>query len=329
MYKSIYPLLILIIVLSCDNNDDDIIPDGPPVANAGEDITIEERSEFVLDGSKSNDPNNDIVKYEWKVIDNKFEDNINIFPNNKNDSIKNLITIPDIGEYIFELNVTDSKGESSKDTVRIKAVSIPCGIEEDISLKLLSDNSFDKQDDWVFEVGERGNSSVSITDGKLIIDSGNKDEIVDASATLNLDNLNIATNSKLYFEIDIEKFKRPYLQVSDFDPNDYLYTNIDIVLFNTVLNFKANYIPSWGNDNVRPRIRYPYLDNKKVIILYDLGSNEYSVCIDNRDISYSLEVNPSSSPKNYVKIRTRPDEAYPVFFNNIIILKDLKIYTVE
>ncbi|MBX2925309.1 MAG: T9SS type A sorting domain-containing protein [Chitinophagaceae bacterium] len=93
----------------------DIIPE-PPVANAGDEMisVILPQKEVMLDGSASHVSVGTIVKYEWNLISGasgvQIED-----PSSDITNVSGL----NMGEYLFELTVTDSKGMKAKDTVRV------------------------------------------------------------------------------------------------------------------------------------------------------------------------------------------------------------------
>lgn len=88
----------------------------PPVANAGADQTITLPVNSVnLDGSKSSDPDNNIVSYLWTKISGTASLTI------ANDTaVQTQITNLTEGIYEFELKVTDAGGLSDKDTVKVE-----------------------------------------------------------------------------------------------------------------------------------------------------------------------------------------------------------------
>ena len=85
-----------------------------PVANAGVNQTLPfGTSSVTLDGSKSSDPDGTITVYKWGLISGAavtVSDSANSKP---------VITGLQGGQYIFELTVTDDKGASSTDQVKI------------------------------------------------------------------------------------------------------------------------------------------------------------------------------------------------------------------
>lgn len=87
----------------------------PPIALAGPDqqITLPTDS-ILLDGSASRDPDGKISTWLWKKIEGPVSFSVATVANSKT-VIKNLIG----GVYQFELNVTDDRGTSTKDTVQI------------------------------------------------------------------------------------------------------------------------------------------------------------------------------------------------------------------
>lgn len=87
----------------------------PPIAIAGSDQQITLPTDSIsLDGSASNDPDGKINAWLWKKIDGPASFSIAAEANSKT-VVKNLLG----GVYRFELNVTDDKGASAKDTVMI------------------------------------------------------------------------------------------------------------------------------------------------------------------------------------------------------------------
>lgn len=93
------------------------ISNRPPVANAGNDTTIQLQMNLaiILDGSKSVDPDNNIKNYAWKQISGPPASNIS-----KPNSIKTEVSDLLQGIYQFELTVTDSGGLFSKDTMQVR-----------------------------------------------------------------------------------------------------------------------------------------------------------------------------------------------------------------
>jgi len=87
----------------------------PPVAHAGKDTVITLPSNSVnLDGSASNDPDNNITAYQWTKMEGPSSFNI-VNANSVTTQVTNLSE----GVYQFELKVTDADGLFSKDTLQI------------------------------------------------------------------------------------------------------------------------------------------------------------------------------------------------------------------
>ena len=90
----------------------------PPVANAGNDTTIEWPGSLAyLDGSASGDPENNITGYQWTKISGPSAFQIG-YANDIHAKAENLVE----GTYQFELKVTDRFGLFSRDTVKVAVV---------------------------------------------------------------------------------------------------------------------------------------------------------------------------------------------------------------
>ena len=93
----------------------------PPVANAGTDKTITLPTNSInLDGSASNDPDNDISSYAWIKISGPPSFSI-VNTNSVQTQVTNLIE----GVYQFELKVTDAGGLFSRDTMLVEVNATP------------------------------------------------------------------------------------------------------------------------------------------------------------------------------------------------------------
>jgi rhodanese-related sulfurtransferase len=89
----------------------------PPVADAGDTITVVQNQPFTFDASKSYDPDGNITSYEWFCPDL----NISLYK-----GTKNTLTIPaqrPIGEYNTTLIVTDNENAISIDHVLVKIIA--------------------------------------------------------------------------------------------------------------------------------------------------------------------------------------------------------------
>jgi hypothetical protein len=90
-------------------------PNKPPVANAGSDIIVDLPDPYImLNGSASSDPDGTIVAYSWVKVSGPGA--ITII--NSNTARPNVVGVQ-AGEYVFELTVTDDKGATGKDRVKV------------------------------------------------------------------------------------------------------------------------------------------------------------------------------------------------------------------
>jgi hypothetical protein len=99
----------------CQTNQSTVNTNKPPIALAGTDQTVNLPTDnILLDGSASNDPDNNISNYLWTKISGPASFNI-VNANTSQTQVSNLIE----GIYQFELKVTDAGGLVAKDTVNI------------------------------------------------------------------------------------------------------------------------------------------------------------------------------------------------------------------
>jgi hypothetical protein len=85
----------------------------PPQANAGEDISITQKDFAQLDGTASKEPDGIISRYQWIQVSGS-----PVTIENPRAAIT-AISNASKGEYVFRLSVTDEKGSSSADEVKL------------------------------------------------------------------------------------------------------------------------------------------------------------------------------------------------------------------
>lgn len=91
----------------------------PPVAKAGKDTTIAFPANTAwLNGGHSGDADGAIVSFQWRLISGPIGSNIQA-PGATATLVNNL----KVGEYVFELTVTDNRGASDKDSVTVSVVN--------------------------------------------------------------------------------------------------------------------------------------------------------------------------------------------------------------
>ncbi|HHO55425.1 MAG TPA: DUF5011 domain-containing protein [Trueperaceae bacterium] len=88
------------VILSSENK--------PPIAKAGDDQTVVERTDVTLDASASFDPDGTIKTYEWKENNTILSTKVNFTKNNFS-----------LGEHNITLTVTDNKNATATDTVKV------------------------------------------------------------------------------------------------------------------------------------------------------------------------------------------------------------------
>lgn len=95
-------------------------PNTAPIANAGPDqtvtLTFNRPTSTVLDGSASSDPDGQLVAFSWTQVSGP---TATIQTPN---TVATTVIVPALGEYEFSLKVTDDKGLTAQDTVKVTVV---------------------------------------------------------------------------------------------------------------------------------------------------------------------------------------------------------------
>src|SRR6202035_6132328 len=90
----------------------------PPVANAGTDQTITSpANSVILNGSASTDPDGTITTYSWVTVSGPGAVTIN----NSNTASPSVVGLQ-IGQYVFQLTVTDNGGAAANDQVIVNVL---------------------------------------------------------------------------------------------------------------------------------------------------------------------------------------------------------------
>ncbi len=96
-------------------NPQPIVPNQVPVANAGSNLTITAPANSIsLDGNSSFDPDGSITGYSWRQVSGP---SISVISgaNTATPGVSQLV----VGQYMFELTVTDNDGATAKDQVTV------------------------------------------------------------------------------------------------------------------------------------------------------------------------------------------------------------------
>ena len=147
----------------------------PPIANPGNSLTITTATQqLLLDGSKSVDPDGNIVKYEWKQIDTN--NKLSMIQTNLLDPTVKVTGFQANNLYIFQLTVTDNSGATATENVRI-SVDATTAISDLMSRQFeVYPNPFNNKLVVLTEKSARFNRLVihSLT-GSLVLDKNIKD----------------------------------------------------------------------------------------------------------------------------------------------------------
>ncbi len=112
---------LTVIIASCRFDEDDgskvVRPVTLTTAKAGSDRIVMLESNVVLDGSKSSDPQNDPLNYNWAFV-SKPNNSVALLADSM--SVNPSFTADVTGDYLIQLAVNDLKGNSDTDAITIR-----------------------------------------------------------------------------------------------------------------------------------------------------------------------------------------------------------------
>jgi streptogramin lyase len=111
-------LLLVVFTLHACREADDLLPNSPPIANAGSDQNINSGTKVILDGSQSSDADGDSLMFNW-ILTSK-PANSKAFLSSM-DSIKTSFIADAAGTYKFKLIVSDGIS-NAQDSVTVQAL---------------------------------------------------------------------------------------------------------------------------------------------------------------------------------------------------------------
>jgi len=128
----------------------------PPVADAGEDGSVNEGENYQLDGSGSFDPDEDLITYLWTALDGITLDSPTI-----SDPTFTAPNVTENTDYIFTLIVSDEFNSSTVATVTITVLPILYINEFMASNSKINADEVGEYDDWL-EIYNAGDNSIDL-----------------------------------------------------------------------------------------------------------------------------------------------------------------------
>ena len=118
-YSGLFAFMCLIVLASlgsCGGDDEEVIPNKAPVANAGSDQTVNTGATVTLDGSGSSDPDSNDITYQWTA---KSGNPATVTLSSATVASPTFTAPSTAGTYTFTLVVNDGTAKSSPDEVQI------------------------------------------------------------------------------------------------------------------------------------------------------------------------------------------------------------------
>ncbi len=140
---------------------------GRTIDENNENNSITVTQSYDLDGSSSNDPDQDELTYKWTVVSKPDEST----PEITDDTNAQAGFVPDkTGEYVIQLEVTDPNGNSNASQVTIMAVADPMVINANIDENTTLEDIFDSPDlpDYRVTANVNVNAELTVNPGVII-----------------------------------------------------------------------------------------------------------------------------------------------------------------
>lgn len=170
--------------------------------NENNSITITQT--YDLDGSASNDPDQDQLSFQWTVVSQPDDSN----PELNNDTNAEADFVPDItGEYVIQLEVTDPNGNSNVSQVTIIAKADPMVINSDINEDTTLEDIFEGSDmpDYLVTSNVDVNAELTVEPGVVVHFEQDRVLKITSSGMINAegtsDNLVVFTSANIPGEI--------------------------------------------------------------------------------------------------------------------------------
>lgn len=122
----IYLIVIALFLSACNSKNDDAktsnnIPtqNSVPIAHAGADQNVTVMARVSLDGSGSQDPDGDLLHYQWQIVSKPSGSDANL----SSHTVVNPSFVADVtGSYVIALSVNDGSADSLRSVVHIGAI---------------------------------------------------------------------------------------------------------------------------------------------------------------------------------------------------------------
>ena len=112
-----------------------------PVANAGQNVSVEELSSVTLDGSASSDPDGDTITYSWQQLSGSA---VTLSDANLVNPTFDAPSVNEDETLVFRLTVTDTSNASNSDEVSIEIINRRLTVDADVIQKICSACHYDE-----------------------------------------------------------------------------------------------------------------------------------------------------------------------------------------
>lgn len=275
----------------------------PPIANAGDTLSVNVNESISLDGSLSHDPDASSLSYSWNIISQP--DNSNPSLDDASQVAPNFIT--DVaGEYVVSLTVNDGDLDSQVDNIIISVIDTSVIVNGHISgtfkhsMGLAIANVNFLINDQSVTTNEQGilSYTVSVEHNATITIETNDDRIPAASYTTNPinqnDNFTLSLGEQilpLYQQVDLLLIDNCDLTSTQEHMLNFTLTKHDAPLFNIDYQFNQT-LTIWEKSTVTIPVGVTFNVHSETGLLKEPGQSTYQ-----ENLTYiSRYVDPSLTP---------------------------------